>query len=322
VTFSFTSREAIRNNDFASVEVSTDDLTYFPVFRATGTFNGRREVDLSGFSGQTVRIRFRFQSTTGAVGTGQGWHVEDININSDDFTTVSEPAVSATTQAITGRPNGTYVYRVAALYANPVDPNSEIVGPYSNSRCVTVSGVVGAVSRKIHGSAGTFDIRLPLNANPPIPNIRGIEPRSGGSTARHRIVFQFPSPVTSADSAMVTGQTGAPAIIARDAGPGPNEYTVELTNVANAQTVTLTLVGVRNASGTNLGNFSVPMGVLLGDVNGDTVVNSGDALQTRSRAGQVAAPENFVSDVNTDGTINSGDAIIVRGNSGAALPPQ
>jgi hypothetical protein len=203
-----------------------------------------------------------------------------------------------------------------------VDPNSEIVGPYSNSRCVTVSGVVGAVSRKIHGSAGTFDIRLPLNANPPIPNIRGIEPRSGGSTARHRIVFQFPSPVTSADSAMVTGQTGAPAIIARDAGPGPNEYTVELTNVANAQTVTLTLVGVRNASGTNLGNFSVPMGVLLGDVNGDTVVNSGDALQTRSRAGQVAAPENFVSDVNTDGTINSGDAIIVRGNSGAALPPQ
>jgi hypothetical protein len=168
--------------------------------------------------------------------------------------------------------------------------------------------------------AGTFDIRLPLNANPPIPNIRGIEPRRSGANGRHTIVFQFPSAVSSADNAMVTGQTGAPTIIARDAGPGPNEYTVEIGNVANAQTVMLTLVGVRNTGGTNMGNFSVPVGILLGDTNNDTVVNSGDAVQTRSRAGQIAAPENFQSDVNTDGTINSGDAVIVRANSGAVLP--
>jgi hypothetical protein len=269
-----------------------------------------------------VRIRFRFQSTTGGIGTGQGWHVEDINLNSDDFTTVSEPAVSETSQPLTGRPNNTYVYRVAALFGNPnpLDPNTEIVGPYSNSRCVTVSGVVGAVSRKIHGSAGTFDIRLPLNANPPIPNIRGIEPRRGSTGGRHRIVFQFPSPVTNADNAMVTGQVGAPSIIARDAGPGPNEYTVELTNVANAQTITLTLVGVRNASGTNLGDFSVPMGMLLGDTTGDGAVNAGDSQQARNNSGQLTGAANFRSDVNVDGTVNTGDAIIIRNNSGAALP--
>ena len=34
------------------------------------------------------------------------------------------------------------------------------------------------------------------------------------------------------------------------------------------------------------GDVSVPMGVLIGDTNGDRFVNSGDALQTRNRSGQ------------------------------------
>lgn len=323
VTLSFTSRESITNNtNFGFVEVSTDNLNYFPVLRVTGTFSGTRQVDLSGFAGQTVRLRFRYQSATGSASGAQGWFVENIGISSDDFTTVAEPAAGETAQPITGRPNRTYLYRVAALYANPnpLDPGTVITGPYSNSRCVTVTGVVGAVSRKIHGTGGTFDIQLPLSANPPIPSMRGIEPRTGGGDARHTVVFQFPQAISSVDSATVTGQTGTPTIIARDSGPGPNEYTVAIGNVANAQTVMVNLVGVRTAAGTNLGNFSVPLGVLLGDTNGDTVVNSGDSAQTRNRAGQLAAPENFRSDVNTDGAINSGDAVIVRRNSGAVLP--
>jgi hypothetical protein len=323
VTLSFTSRESITTNtNFGFVEVSTDNVNYLPVLRVTGTFSGTREVDLSGFRGQTVRLRFRYQSVQGSASGAQGWFVENIRISSDDFTTVAEPAVAETSLPITGRPNGTYLYRVAALYANtnPLDPGTAIIGPYSNSRCVTVTGVVGAVSRKIHGTAGTFDIRLPLNANPPIPNIRGIEPRSGGAAGRHRIVFQFPNPVSSADNAMVSGQLGAPAILARDAGPGPNEYTVELTNVANAQTITLTLIGVRNASGTNIGDFSVPMGMLLGDTNGNGVVNATDISETKAISGSVTNSGTFENDVTANGVINSSDVSTVKSTSGTSLP--
>ncbi len=62
------------------------------------------------------------------------------------------------------------------------------------------------------------------------------------------------------------------------------------------------------------------MGVLLGDTNGDGFVNAGDAVQTRSRAGQGTNATNFRSDVNADGFVNSGDTTVVRARSGTALP--
>ena len=94
--------------------------------------------------------------------------------------------------------------------------------------------------------------------------------------------------------------------------------TVNLTGVTNAQRITVTLLGVNN--GTNTGNVSVPMGVLIGDTNGDGFVNAGDALQTRNRSGQATDATNFRSDVNTDGFVNSGDTTAVRSRSGTFFP--
>ncbi len=62
------------------------------------------------------------------------------------------------------------------------------------------------------------------------------------------------------------------------------------------------------------------MSVLVGDTNGDRIVNSGDALQTRNRSGQATDTTNFRSDVNTDGFVNSGDSTVVRSRSGTFLP--
>jgi hypothetical protein len=44
---------------------------------------------------------------------------------------------------ITGKTNGTYTYRIAALFnnPNPLEAGTTVVGPYSNLKCVTVSGV-------------------------------------------------------------------------------------------------------------------------------------------------------------------------------------
>jgi hypothetical protein len=61
-------------------------------------------------------------------------------------------------------------------------------------------------------------------------------------------------------------------------------------------------------------------GFLVGDTNGDRFVNSGDALQTRTRSGQAADATNFRSDANADGFVNSGDTTVVRAGSGTFLP--
>ena len=88
--------------------------------------------------------------------------------------------------------------------------------------------------------------------------------------------------------------------------------------MTNAQAIILTLFGVNN--GTTTSNVTVPMGVLLGDTNGDRFVNAGDATQTRNRAGQTTDATNFRSDVNADGFVNSGDTIAVRAHAGDFLP--
>jgi hypothetical protein len=95
---------------------------------------------------------------------------------------------------------------------------------------------------------------------------------------------------------------------------------VNLTGVANAQPVTVTLGNVSDGFGQIMPPASLTVGPLAGDTNGDGAVNGGDALQTRGRAGQSTDATNFRSDVNADGNVNSGDTLVVRSRSGTSLP--
>ena len=173
---------------------------------------------------------------------------------------------------------------------------------------ITSPTAVSAVSRKTHGGAGDFEIVLPLSG--PV----GIECRSGGATLDYKVVITFATPVTFS-SAAVTAGTGS---VAMATGSGTNVLTVNLTGVTNQQVITVKLNCV--SDGNNSGSMTVDMGVLVGDTNGNAVVNAGDTVQTRGRSGQTADATNFRSDVNFDGTINSGDQIAVRSRSGTSLP--
>ena len=51
-----------------------------------------------------------------------------------------------------------------------------------------------------------------------------------------------------------------------------NTVTIPLTNVTNQQDIQVRLNGVNGAN-----SFIIPMGVLVGDTNGDRFVNAGDA---------------------------------------------
>ena len=153
-----------------------------------------------------------------------------------------------------------------------------------------------------------FDIPLSPTGN------SGVECRSGGATNDYQLVYTFPGSVTFT-GASVTAGTGS---VSSSSGSGTTTVTVNLTGVTNAQNITVSLLGVSN--GTSTADVGVQMGVLVGDTNGDRFVNSGDAIQTRSRSGQATDTTNFRSDVNADGFVNSGDTTVVRARSGTFLP--
>ena len=147
---------------------------------------------------------------------------------------------------------------------------------YTNTLMLPSSPTANSVvSRKTHGGAGTFDIPLPLTGTP------GIECRSGGATNDYQIVFAFPSAVTFTGATVAAG-TGS---VGNTSGSGTTTATVNLTGVGNAQIITVILQNA--SSGTVTGNINVPMGVLVGDTNGDRCCQCGRlATQTRSRSGQ------------------------------------
>jgi hypothetical protein len=312
-TLSFdTNQDTEQDFDFANVDISADGVNFTTLASFSGTFVGTRFINISGFAGGPIRVRFRMTSDLAVP--APGWYVENIRISSDDFRTIADLAPAATSLPITARTNGTYTYRVAALFANTGGEPS-VTGPYSNLQCVTVTqpiAVTGVVSRKVHNGVA-HDVALPLTSSV------GIEPRSGGANGSYQVIFRFPGAVT-VGSATATSESGGAGVAGAPVTSADGmEVTVNLTGVSNAQRLRVNLVGVNN--GTNTGNVGVTLGVLTGDVNGDTVVNTGDTVQTRSRSGQVTDSTNFRNDVNLDGTINSGDTTVVRNNAGGGIAP-
>ena len=180
-----------------------------------------------------------------------------------------------------------------------------------NASCAVNVPFLGAVSRKVHGNSGTFDIGLP--ATGPI----GIECRTGGQNGNFTIVFVFANPIVSVANATVTG-TGS--VSSRSTGTDPHEYVINLSGVTNAQFLTVTLMGVTDTVGNNTPSVSATMGVLAGDTNADHFTDAVDVSQTKSQSGNAITTSNFREDVNVDGFIDAVDTSLVKSKSGTALP--
>jgi hypothetical protein len=179
--------------------------------------------------------------------------------------------------------------------------------------------VPGVASRKTHGPAGDFDIQLPINGP------AGIECRSGGGSNNYTLVYTFDRPVASTGNASVTQGSAnvspAPAGGTNPAvGSNPNQVIVNLTNVANAQHLIVTLSGVKDTSGATLPSSAARMDVLVGDTTANGHVNSSDISQTQSQSGQPVTSNNVREDVTVNGGINSSDISLVQAQSGSALP--
>jgi hypothetical protein len=175
---------------------------------------------------------------------------------------------------------------------------------------MTFTSVVplSAVSRKMHGSAGTYDINLPLTGTP------GVECRTGD----YSVVVTFATTPVSVSSASVTSDAGGTASVSGSPVISGKDVTVNLTGVSNAQTLTVKLVGV--SDGTNTDDVSVRVSILQGDTTGNGKVNSSDISQTQSQSGQALTGANFREDVTCNGQINSTDIQFVQAQSGTFLP--
>ena len=52
--------------------------------------------------------------------------------------------------------------------------------------------------------------------------------------------------------------------------------------------------------------------ILLGDVNGDGVVNAQDVAQAKTQKGQPVTQDNYRDDVNNNGVIDAADVTFIR----------
>ena len=168
----------------------------------------------------------------------------------------------------------------------------------------------GAVSRKIHGTAGAFDLPLRLSGIP------AVECRSGGSDGQYQMVVTFPRPVTVV-AATVTHDPRKAAAVSAVSGGLSDEIIVNLSNVSNAQTITVNLVEV--SDGVISDDVSIPMTVLIGDTSGNGSVNASDLSKAKSVLGEPATPSSYRSDVVTDGDINDNDLSTIQSFIGTGV---
>jgi hypothetical protein len=173
--------------------------------------------------------------------------------------------------------------------------------------------LVSVVSRKVHGSAGTFDIDLPLAGT------RGIECRSGGANGDYTLVFAFANPLTSVGGASISSGTGSVTSSAIDSGDA-HRYVINLTGVTNAQVITVSLTNVNDSAGNFSSTVSASMGVLIGDVNANGIVSNPDVASVKAQVTAPVTQSNFRNDVNANGVISNTDVGVAKARAGTQLP--
>ena len=168
--------------------------------------------------------------------------------------------------------------------------------------------LTGAVSRKIHGGAGTFDINLPLSGAP------GVECRDGAG--HHTFVFTFNSNIADG-SVSVAGGSGT---MSRSPTFVGNTMSVDVANVSDVQTLTLMLSNVTDEFSRQLPPTSINVNMLIGDTNGNKSVNTSDIGQSKGQSGGAVTSANFRQDVNANGVISASDIALVKSKAGNTLP--
>lgn len=171
----------------------------------------------------------------------------------------------------------------------------------------TAPAMAAAASRKVHGSAGTFDLAIAV-ANTTSPTV---EPRLGGPNT---LVLTFDGPVagrtggalTAGDFTLTNAQFGSATI-------SGNVVVLQLTNVATRARIGVALTGVADAAGNLVGGTSsFVVRALYGDVTQSGVVNIADQQAVKNALLGPVNLASFLLDLNCGGSINIADQQAVK----------
>jgi hypothetical protein len=277
------------------------------------------------YNGYAFEIAFDF---TGTTVPNQIIYGVAYNTNTWGYAPIGQPGPYeslnfglATVAPTTGTdPFPDTAYWNTATAANYADGGAAGVGvfrrdtnwtPYSGAIRFSVPGapavLQSAVSRKAHGTAGTFD--LPLSTTPTDPTT---EPRTGPAQT---LVFTFDKAIASATVNVTEGTatTAAPTF-------SGNDVIVNLTGVVNQQYVTVALANVVATDGGAGGTGSIRTGFLLGDVNQSRVVTVADLGLVNAQLSQLVTAANFIDDINASGTLSVADKGMANANLTTFLP--
>jgi uncharacterized repeat protein (TIGR03803 family) len=197
------------------------------------------------------------------------------------------------------------------LYGTAYAGGSGQTGVVFRSGTIAPVQLLSIVSRKMHGSAGTFDIDL-TNGN-------GIECRSGGASGDYTLVFTFANTLTTVTGATVTSGKGSVVSRNIDSNDAHN-YIVNLAGVTNAQVITVSLSNVTDSAGDFSNAVSARLGVLIGDVNASKLVDGNDVSAVQSHTRQPVDRTNFRYDVNANGLIDGNDVSLTQRQTRTSLP--
>jgi hypothetical protein len=175
---------------------------------------------------------------------------------------------------------------------------------------------ITAVSRMVHGSAGTFDINLPLIGT------RGIECRNSLTGSSYNVVFTFANPLTSVAGVSATATGGpVPNATGNIDNTDAHRYIINVSGVSNAQYTTIALSNVQDSDANSGSIVQTTMGVLIADTNANGRVSNSDVSSIQAQVGASVTQSNFRNDVNANGTLSNGDVAAAQAQVGAQLPP-
>jgi hypothetical protein len=159
---------------------------------------------------------------------------------------------------------------------------------------------------------GGFAIDLPLTG----PS--GVEDRSTGPNGKLKITMTFNNNIVSVQGAGASCGGGLKSLTID--GNTVTTNWVAVPHGCNGSDNIVTLTDILDDQGNTLGSASVPVGLLLGDANGDRVVNPADRQYVRGFKGQKIDSTNFRADVSSDGYIGVSDVRLVEKQQGTSLP--
>lgn len=172
--------------------------------------------------------------------------------------------------------------------------------------------VTSAVSHRLHGSAGAFDLSF-LSGD-------AVECRLGGP---QQVIITFDANVQAADGSLDTDdEVSVSAGMITGLALACDELTIDLASVPDESCLTITLHGLALASDNSavMPDQELELVVLFGDTTADGVVDPGDVDDINASAGQTANSGNFRKDVDLSGDVTGTDAFLAGlsdGNSAA-----